>query len=156
MVMTDIDVAIGVLRGLRQMGIAVSVDDFGTGHSSLNYLRKLPIDTLKIDRSFVMGVGSQGSEDQVIAATVIALGKTLRLNVIAEGVETLQQLSFLNTHGCHEIQGYLVSPPLPVELFTAFVESQMRQTAQRLEAELRALEGSQPEEEAALAPWEGR
>jgi EAL domain-containing protein (putative c-di-GMP-specific phosphodiesterase class I) len=155
MVMTDIDAAIGVLRGLRQMGIAVSVDDFGTGHSSLNYLRKLPIDTLKIDRSFVMGVESQGSEDQVIAATVIALGKTLKLNVIAEGVETLQQLSFLNTHGCHEIQGYLISPPLPVELFTAFVESQMRQTAQRLEEELRALEGSR-EEEAALAPWEGR
>jgi EAL domain-containing protein (putative c-di-GMP-specific phosphodiesterase class I) len=135
-VMTDLDEAIDVLRSLRQMGISISVDDFGTGHSSLNYLRKLPVDTLKIDRSFVMGVEVPDSDDQVIAATIIALGRTLGLNVIAEGVETLPQLSFLNSNGCHEIQGYLISPPLPVEHFLAFVEAQMEQTAQQLGREL--------------------
>lgn len=147
-VMADLNEAIAVLRGLRQMGISISVDDFGTGHSSLNYLRKLPVDTLKIDRSFVMGVEIPDSDDQVIAATIIALGRTLGLNVIAEGVETLPQLSFLNSNGCHEIQGYLISPPLPVDHFLAFVEAQMAQTAQQLGRELDDFENRVPQKTA--------
>ena len=163
MVMTNLDEAIAVLRQLRAMGISISVDDFGTGHSSLNYLRRLPIDTLKIDRSFMMGVEVPGSDEQVIASTIIALGQTLRLNVIAEGVETLQQLRFLSEAGCHEMQGYLISKPVPQGELDRFMAHDMAPLVERLERELLELASQEeapgkPREEpgAALRGLSGR
>jgi diguanylate cyclase len=111
-VMNNVDQAVQTLDALKQLGIDISVDDFGTGYSSLNYLHRLPLDVLKIDRSFVNQV-TQSDRDAAIAAAIISMAKNLKLKVIAEGVETVEQLAFLQQHGCHLIQGYLYSRPLP-------------------------------------------
>jgi len=103
-----------VLRHLREMGISVSLDDFGTGYSSLSQLRRLPIDRLKIDRQFVAGLPTDRGSAAVVCA-VIDLGKALGLAVVAEGVETAEQLAFLRARDCHEVQGFLLSRPLPGE-----------------------------------------
>jgi EAL domain-containing protein (putative c-di-GMP-specific phosphodiesterase class I) len=105
------------------MGIKISVDDFGTGYSSLNYLRRIPLDSLKIDRSFVMHIESSAS-DQAIIKAIIALGHSLELNIVAEGVETDQQLTFLREWGCDELQGYLLSRPFPVQQLPEFLAVQ--------------------------------
>jgi diguanylate cyclase (GGDEF)-like protein len=118
MVMHDVETAIGILRGLKSLGIRLSVDDFGTGHSSLSYLKRLPIDTLKIDRSFVAHIGDpEEQDDGVLAQAIISLGHTLKLNVIAEGVETDAQVNFLRVHHCDEVQGYYFGKPMPAEEF---------------------------------------
>jgi diguanylate cyclase (GGDEF)-like protein len=116
MVMHNAEAAIAVLQGLKQLGVALSVDDFGTGYSSLAYLKDLPIDTLKIDRSFVRDIGA-GSEadDGVLAQAIISLGHALDLKVIAEGVETDAQLRFLRRHGCDEVQGFFYGEAVPPE-----------------------------------------
>jgi len=108
MVMHNVEAAITTLQGLKSLGVGLSVDDFGTGYSSLSYLRQLPVDTLKIDRSFVRDIGAgESPDDGVIAQAIISLGHALRLKVIAEGVETDAQLRFLKRHGCDEVQGFL-------------------------------------------------
>jgi len=94
------------------------MDDFGTGYSSLSYLQKLPVQTIKIDRSFIHAyTGDPTSEQAALIKTIVTLGQILNLKVVAEGVETREQLELLKFYGCHEIQGYYVSPPLPEDEF---------------------------------------
>ena len=115
-VMDDAERAVGILRELREIGIRISVDDFGTGYSSLSYRRTLPINSLKIDRSFISDIGVDADDDAIVQ-TIIALGKVLRLEEIAEGIETEAQAEFLNRHGCDIGQGYLFARPMPAEAF---------------------------------------
>jgi diguanylate cyclase (GGDEF)-like protein len=112
-IMDDIQTSSTVLRDLKKMGVRISMDDFGTGYSSLSLLKRLPLDTLKIDRSFVRDITTD-SDDAAIVDAIILLAHSLRLRVIAEGVETREQLDFLRSRGCDEVQGYLYSRPMPV------------------------------------------
>ena len=114
--MTTFDSGIRTLNALRDAGISISIDDFGTGFSSLSYLKRLPIDILKIDRSFVHDA-STGPDDAALIMAIITLAHNLRLKVVAEGVETEEQLRFLHLLRCDQIQGYLFSKPLPVDDF---------------------------------------
>ncbi|MBX9912548.1 MAG: EAL domain-containing protein [Pseudomonadaceae bacterium] len=116
--MVDIEQALHTLARLKRLGVGIAIDDFGTGYSSLNYLKQFPIDVLKIDRSFVDGL-PDGEQDAQIASAIIAMAHSLKLAVIAEGVETQAQLDFLRDHGCDEIQGYLLGKPMPAAQFTA-------------------------------------
>ncbi|MDR3517958.1 MAG: EAL domain-containing protein [Azospirillaceae bacterium] len=119
-VMSDIDHGIEVLKALRAQGIRLSIDDFGTGYSSLSYLKRFPIDTLKIDRSFISDITNDGDAAMMVEG-IIGLSRALRLSVVAEGVETLDQLAFLRGQNCTEMQGYLLSPPLPAAAFCELV-----------------------------------
>ncbi|MCC2664963.1 MAG: domain S-box/diguanylate cyclase protein [Geminicoccaceae bacterium] len=110
------EVAMNSLRRLHQLGVSFSLDDFGTGYSSLAYVKRLPIQRLKIDQSFVHRLGQDG-QDEAIVRAVIDLGHSLNLKVTAEGVETAEQLARLHQLGCDEAQGDLISPPLPAEDF---------------------------------------
>ena len=121
LVMRDVERGIGVLRALKQLGVRIAVDDFGTGYSSLAYLRRLPIDVLKIDRSFVSDIGS--GDGDAIVASVIALAHVLKLKVVAEGVETVEQLEYLRLNHCDEMQGYFFSKPVPAEAFADLLRS---------------------------------
>ncbi len=111
---------VAILKDLKARGVQIAIDDFGTGYSSLSYLSRLPIDCLKIDRSFVHRA-AEVRHDAAIAQAIVSLGRALGLRVLAEGVETEQQLEFLRAHGCHEGQGYLFSPPRPAEALAAAV-----------------------------------
>ena len=104
------------------MGINIYLDDFGTGYSSLNYLRKLPIDFIKIDKSFIDEI-TINSKDSFIASSLIDLAHGIHLNVVAEGVETLEQLNLLKNYGCDEIQGYYFSKPLNANDFEIFLNT---------------------------------
>jgi EAL domain-containing protein (putative c-di-GMP-specific phosphodiesterase class I) len=99
------------------LGVRLALDDFGTGYSSLAYLKRFPLDVLKIDKSFVDDI-PDSQDDKEIAATIIAMAHTLRFKVLAEGVETKAQLAFLQEQGCDAYQGYWKSPPLPADEFT--------------------------------------
>jgi len=100
-----------MLQQIKSMGILLAIDDFGTGYSSLSYLHRFPLDTLKIDRSFISGVGHAG-EGMEIAQTIMPMAKNLRLDVIAEGVETIEQVALLKKLNCKYAQGYYFSKPL--------------------------------------------
>jgi EAL domain-containing protein (putative c-di-GMP-specific phosphodiesterase class I) len=112
-IMSNAEATIVVLSKLQTMGIAISVDDFGTGFSSLSYLKRLPIDSLRVDQSFVRELATD-PDDAALVMAIVSLAHTLRLRVVAEGVETQEQLRFLRLLRCDEIQGYLISKPLPV------------------------------------------
>jgi len=114
--MRDIERVIDIMDQITALGVTLSLDDFGTGYSSLSYLKRFPIDTLKIDRSFTTGIPEDGN-DCAIASTIISIGQQLGHRVIAEGVETAEQLEFLRGAGCDEVQGYLFSRPLAALAF---------------------------------------
>ncbi|MGB5625176.1 MAG: EAL domain-containing protein, partial [Woeseiaceae bacterium] len=114
--MRDVDKTIATLEYLKNTGITLAMDDFGTGYSSLSYLRRFPIDTLKIDRSFVTDL-EDSDHGAAICAAIIAMSRQLGLTVIAEGVETQAQVEFLRSHDCDEIQGFLISKPIPAAEF---------------------------------------
>jgi EAL domain-containing protein (putative c-di-GMP-specific phosphodiesterase class I) len=108
------------LEGLRSIGVGLSIDDFGTGFSTLTYLKRFPVEALKIDQSFITDVPDNAHNAAIVRA-IVALAQSMNLNVIAEGVETRRHWQFLVDNGCREMQGYLVSPPMPVEAFEKFV-----------------------------------
>ncbi len=121
MIMHNVGTTMRKLTALGDMGIRIAIDDFGTGHSSLAYLKRFPIDTLKIDRSFVSDL-TRDVEDQTITAAIITMGKSLDLTVVAEGVETAEQLEFLREHGCDEFQGYYAHKPMPADEFAQLLQ----------------------------------
>jgi diguanylate cyclase (GGDEF)-like protein/PAS domain S-box-containing protein len=116
------DVPVDTLRALHAMGVRLTIDDFGTGYSSLAYLKRFPIQTLKIDRSFIKDLTVDVDDDAIVSA-VITLARGLGLNVVAEGVETPEQLRFLRSKRCYSVQGYLFSKPLPAEEITAMLQA---------------------------------
>jgi EAL domain-containing protein (putative c-di-GMP-specific phosphodiesterase class I) len=126
--MTDRDLAVTILHALRSLGVKASVDDFGTGQSSLGYLKTLPVDSLKIDRSFVCGLGSD-PEDAAIVSAVVHLGHALGLTVTAEGIETARQLSELRSLGCDLGQGFYFAKPQPSAIAGALVRHRLRWSA---------------------------
>lgn len=116
---------IATFQQLHALGVKLAIDDFGTGYSSLSYLKRFPVDYVKIDQTFIRGL-LEGSQDAAITRAIIAMAKSLQLKVVAEGVETLEQLAFLREHGCDEVQGYLISRPVDAVAFQALLERPMR------------------------------
>ena len=118
--MGDIQKNIDIMNRIREMGVELALDDFGTGFSSLSYLRRFPINVLKVDQSFVREIGAEGKDDsRPVVTAIIAMAHALGMKVVAEGVETEAQAAFLRDEGCDHLQGYLYSKPLPVRDFTA-------------------------------------
>lgn len=122
LLMYDVESSIRLMKILSDKGVTLAIDDFGTGYSSLSYLHRFPIDKLKIDRSFVSPIGE--NDDTIIARTIIALAQEMQLKIIAEGIETEEQLNFLRQFDCHTGQGYLFSRPVPAREFTALLQKQ--------------------------------
>jgi len=123
--MQNLDVSFEALGKLKRLGVGITMDDFGTGYSSLAYLKTLPLDTLKIDRSFIRDVAGDTNDASIVRASIV-LAHELRLKVVAEGVETPEQLRFLRQHQCDEVQGFLFSPALPAEKFEAMLAEDKR------------------------------
>ncbi|ANO50152.1 putative bifunctional diguanylate cyclase/phosphodiesterase [Woeseia oceani] len=128
LLMRDVDSTVQTLNEFKELGLAISIDDFGTGYSSLSYLTRFPIDTLKIDQSFVRDLHID-NDDAAICAAILAMARKLNLNVVAEGVEIDEQLQFLRGHGCNQIQGYLFSKPLPPAELLALIGDNVRKSA---------------------------
>jgi EAL domain-containing protein (putative c-di-GMP-specific phosphodiesterase class I) len=122
MVMHDPQRTTVILERLKERSVVVAIDDFGTGYSSLSYLKRFPIDYIKIDQSFVRGI-PRDAEDIGIVRAIIALARTLDVQLIAEGIDTPEQLAFLEREGCNEGQGYLISTSLPAERLPAFIQN---------------------------------
>jgi EAL domain-containing protein (putative c-di-GMP-specific phosphodiesterase class I) len=130
-----------ILTTLRERGVQLAVDDFGTGYSSLSYLRKFPIDALKIDQSFVRQVTAAPDETTIVAA-IISLGRSLKLRVVAEGVETREELAFLQAHQCDEAQGYYFGRPMPPEKFAELLETGLPESMLPNRSQLVAVQSS--------------
>jgi diguanylate cyclase (GGDEF)-like protein/PAS domain S-box-containing protein len=126
LLLTNLDVMLKLVKELREMGVKLAIDDFGTGYSSLGYLRQFKVNRLKIDRSFVSDV-SVNADDAAITTAIIRMAKALNLEVLAEGVENVEQLDFLRAQNCYEIQGYYFSKPVPVEQIAAQLQGRFFQ-----------------------------
>jgi diguanylate cyclase (GGDEF)-like protein len=127
MLIHDAEATRRILMGLKALGIRIAIDDFGTGYTSLATLQRFPLDTIKIDRSLIRAI-ADSPEDTGLADAIIAIGKSLSLTVVAQGVETKDQAEFLRTHACDELQGFYFKRPLPVEQFTQLLEAQVLET----------------------------
>lgn len=134
-VMQDAESSVQIMRRLSDLGLRISVDDFGTGYSSLSYLRRLPLDKLKIDRSFIREIATSRDDAEIVRA-IVSLAHSLHLKVIAEGVETAEQLNFLRSLGCDQYQGYYCSPPLPAAEFMALLPHHVIDESMRVPASL--------------------
>jgi len=135
--MRNTERTVNTLQGLRNLGVGVSIDDFGTGYSSLAYLRRFPLDKLKIDRVFIAGI-TTNADDAAIVLAIIRMAHTLKLEVIAEGVETAAQLAWLRNHDCDQVQGYLFSRPLPAAEIEKLLNDQ-RAAVTAIDQDVRAL-----------------
>lgn len=131
-VIQGVDETISTMKLLGDLGVSFSLDDFGTGYSSISYLKRLPVSTLKIDQSFVRDINEDRS-DRVLVETIVAMARLLGLNVVAEGVETVEQLELLRAYGCHQYQGYYCSPAVPEEEFIALVLASQGSVVEALE-----------------------
>ena len=123
-IMEDSQYSSDALAEAGAMGIEIAMDDFGTGYSSLSYLKRFPIDVLKIDRSFIRDI-TDDPDDATIVKAIIAMARSLRIKVVAEGVETQNQLDFLGDHGCHAVQGFLLGRPMPAEVFATWFKERL-------------------------------
>lgn len=124
----DIQRTVSLLKRVRALGVALSIDDFGTGYSSLAYLKRLPLDVLKIDRTFLQDVPCSQKDREIVQA-IIAMAHTLHLRVVSEGVETAEQRAFLESHGCDYLQGYLLGNPVPLAELRPLLERLQRQSS---------------------------
>jgi EAL domain-containing protein (putative c-di-GMP-specific phosphodiesterase class I) len=124
----DVEETVRIMTGLKAMGIKIAVDDFGTCYSSLSTLRQFPLDAIKIDRSFIRDVtttsGEPDTQKQDLADAIIAMGRTLSLTVVAQGVETKDQADYLRLHACDEVQGFYFNKPLPIDQVTELLHGQ--------------------------------
>jgi diguanylate cyclase (GGDEF)-like protein len=137
MAMQSVERTVELLQAVKSLGVKIAIDDFGTGYSSMSLVKQLPIDILKIDRSFIHEIASD-SDDKAIAEAIIAFGRALDLSVVAEGVETAEQEAFLRAHHCDAIQGFLVSKPMPPEEFVSFFAAEALADLKRLGARAEA------------------
>ena len=128
LMMQDVEHCIAIFRSLEKIGVQIEIDDFGTGYSSLSYLKRLTVDRLKIDRSFVRDIVDD-SDDAAIVRAVIAMGRSLGMRVVAEGVETEEQTQFLRENGCHEVQGYRFGMPMTAENFLALAKRESEKSS---------------------------
>jgi EAL domain-containing protein (putative c-di-GMP-specific phosphodiesterase class I) len=120
LLMKDVPLVVNILNQFKAMGIRLSIDDFGTGYSSLSYLKRFPFDVLKIDRSFISGIG-ENTDDSALCDAIIAMSHSLGLSIIGEGVETQEQFNYLNDRGVEILQGYYISEPMLADDFLAFI-----------------------------------
>jgi EAL domain-containing protein (putative c-di-GMP-specific phosphodiesterase class I) len=126
----DMDAVLGTLQDLTTLGVRIAIDDFGTGYSSFSYLKRFPIDKLKVDQSFVRDIVTD-ADDAAIVRVIIELGRILKMKTIAEGVETSQQLAFLTQQGCGHVQGYLFGKPMPAGEFAAHLREENEEPSGR-------------------------
>jgi EAL domain-containing protein (putative c-di-GMP-specific phosphodiesterase class I) len=123
LLMQDIEKALRILTDLKSMGVKIAIDDFGTGYSSLATLQRFPLDTIKIDRSYIRDIATRG-DDSNLTEAIIAMGKSLSLTVVAQGVETKEQADFLRQHACDEFQGFYFNKPMSADQFTELLQAQ--------------------------------
>jgi EAL domain-containing protein (putative c-di-GMP-specific phosphodiesterase class I) len=146
--------AADILTQLRAQGVGIAIDDFGVGYSSFSYLRELPVDRFKLDRSFLSSVPTSPGDSRLVAA-LIAMGHRLEVGIVAEGVETKEQADFLIAHGCDEAQGYYLGRPMKEEVFEALLMEHSREKTGGLRRPAHASGGAKPApaiDEAAGAP----